>query len=133
MLLTSLPADKKIGILTASAELLIPSPALKNSGVSKEMMKRVVIYGNEEGIQMKRVTEETGSFNPKALEKELVDLAIKMVKENPDIEIIVLECTEFPPYAHAIQEAVNLPIWDFTTMTEFMHMGAMRKPFTGWK
>ena len=133
MLLSSLPADKKVGVLTASAKLLIPSPALTNSGVSEEMKKRVVIYGNEDGVQMKRVTQETGSFNPKALEQELVDLAKKMVKENPDIAIIVLECTEFPPYAHAIQEAVNLPIWDFTTMTEFMHMGSMRKPFTGWK
>ena len=38
-------------------------------------MKRVVIYGNEDGEQMKKITGETGRFNPKALEKELVDLA----------------------------------------------------------
>jgi len=23
-------------------------------------------------------------------------------------------------------------VWDFVTMTEFMHAGAMRKPYTGW-
>jgi len=133
MLLNTIGKDKKVGVLTASAKLLIPSPLLKGSGVSEEDMKRVVIYGNENGKQMKLITGETGSFSPKALEKELVDLAKKMVKENPDISIIVLECTEFPPYAHAIQKAVGLPIWDFTTMTDFMHSGAMRKPFTGWK
>ena len=46
-------------------------------------MSRVVIYGNEDGEQMNRITGETGRFNPKALEKELVDLATKMVTEAP--------------------------------------------------
>jgi hypothetical protein len=132
MLLTSVGANKKVGVLTANAELLIPSPALKNSGVSDEDMSRVVIVGNEKGEEMNRITGETGSFSPKALEKELVDLAVKMVKQHPDIGAVVLECTEFPPYAHAIQDAIRLNVWDFVTMTNFMHAGAMRKPFTGW-
>jgi len=132
MLLTSVGANKKVGVLTASKKLLMPSPALKNSGVSDADMKRIVVYGNEDGKEMQKVTGETGRFNPKKLEKELVDLAKQMVKENPDVGAIVLECTEFPPYAHAIQEAVRLNVWDFVTMTNFMHAGAMRKPYTGW-
>jgi ribosomal protein S16 len=132
MLLTSVGANKKVGVLTANAELLIPSPALKNSGVSDKDMNRVVIVGNENGKQMKRITEETGSFNPKKLEQELVKLAVDMVEKHPDIGAIVLECTEFPPYAHAIQDATRRNVWDFVTMTNFMHAGAMRKPYTGW-
>lgn len=132
MLLTSVGANKKVGVLTASKKLLMPSPALKYSGVSDAELKRIVVYGNEDGKEMQKVTGETGRFNPKKLEKELVDLAKKMVKENPDVGAIVLECTEFPPYAHAIQDAVRLNVWDFVTMTNFMHAGAMRKPYTGW-
>ena len=132
MLLISVGSNKKVGILTASKKLLMPSPALKNVGVTAEDMKRIVVYGNENGEQMKLITGETGRFNPKALEKELVDLAKKMVKEHPDVGAIVLECTEFPPYAHAIQNAIRRNVWDFVTMAEFMHAGAMRKPYTGW-
>jgi len=132
MLLTSVGANKKVGILTASKKLLMPSPAIKNSGVSDADKKRLVVYGNEDGKQMNRVTGEAGSYSPKKLEKELVDLAKKMVKENPDVGAILLECTEFPPHASAIQKAVRLNVWDFVTMTEFMHAGAMRKPYTGW-
>jgi len=132
MLLTSVGSDKKVGILTASKKLLEPSPALKNSGVRDEDMSRIVIYGNEDGEQMKRITGETGSFNPKALEKELVELAKTMVNEHPDVGAVVLECTEFPPYAHAIQNAIRRSVWDFVTMTNFMHAGAMRKPYAGW-
>lgn len=133
MLLTSVGANKKVGVLTANKELLMPSPALKYSGVSADDIKnRLVVYGNENGEQMKLITGETGKFSPKALEKELVDLAKTMVKEHPDVGAIVLECTEFPPYAHAIQDAVRRNVWDFVTMTNFMHAGAMRKPYRGW-
>jgi hypothetical protein len=132
MLLISIGSNKKVGILTASKKLLMPSPALKNVGVTDEDMKRIVVYGNEDGEQMKLVTGETGRFNPKALEKELVDLATKMIKEHPDVGAVVLECTEFPPYAHAIQNAIRRNVWDAVTMTNFMHAGAMRAPFTGW-
>jgi len=132
MLLISVGDNKKVGILTASKKLLMPSPALKNVGVSDEDMKRIVVYGNEDGEQMKLITGETGRFNPKALEKELVDLGTKMIREHPDVGAVVLECTEFPPYAHAIQNAIRRNVWDFTTMANFMQDGAVRKPFTGW-
>lgn len=132
MALTAVGANKKVGVLTASAKLLIPSPALKNSGVSEEDMNRVVIYGNENGKEMNKITGEKGRFSPAKLEKELVNLAKKMVKKHPDVSVIILECTEFPPYAAAIQRAVRRSVWDFTTMANFMHAGAMRTPFTGW-
>ena len=132
MLLTSVGSNKKVGVLTANKELLMPSPAFKNVGVTAEDMKRIVVYGNEKGKEMLKVTGETGRFNPKALEKELVDLAKKMINEHPDIGAVVLECTEFPPYAHAIQNAIRRNVWDFVTMTNFMHAGAMRKPYKGW-
>ena len=132
MVLTAVGDNKKVGILTANAKLLIPSPALKNSGVREEDMERLVIVGNEDGVQMNKVTGETGQFNPAALRDELVALATKMTEEHPDIGAIVLECTEFPPYAYAIQEATRLPIYDFITMTKFMHEGAMHRPYTGW-
>ena len=132
MALIAVGSNKKVGVLTANGKLLKAAPALKNSGVADKDMSRVVIYGNEDGKQMNNVTGEKGQFSPKGLEKELVALAKKMVKEHPDIGAIVLECTEFPPHAFAIQEAVRLPMYDFVTLTKLMHAGAMQKPYTGW-
>ena len=133
MLLISVGSNKKVGILTASKKLLMPSPALKNVGVTDEDMKRIVVYGNEDGEQMKLVTGETGRFNPKALEKELVDLAVEMVKEAP-------RHRGGGARMHGISPRMRMPsrtqyvasVWDFVTMTNFMHAGAMRTPFTGW-
>ena len=94
MLLAALGTDKKVGVMTANSDLLIPSPALRYSGVRDEDMKRVVIYGVQNGEQMQHITGEKGRFSPKAFEKELVDLAVKMVREHPEIGAVVLECTE---------------------------------------
>ena len=66
------------------------------------------------------------------LERDLVGIARKMVDANPEIGAIVLECSEFPPHAHAIQDAVRRPVWGFTTMAYWIHAGLIRKPFTGW-
>jgi hypothetical protein len=132
MALIAVGSNKNVGVLTANGKLLKASPALKNCGVADKDMSRVVIYGNEDGKQMNNVTGEKGQFSPKGLEKELVALAEKMVKQHPDIGAIVLECTEFPPHAFAIQEAVRLPMYDFVTLTKLMHAGAMQKPYTGW-
>jgi len=41
-----------------------------------------------------------------------------MVAENPDIGALLLECTLFPTHAWAIQEAVQLPVYVFTTLID---------------
>jgi hypothetical protein len=130
MVMASIRPDQKVGILTADGPKLKEAPALKNCGVTD--MNRVVIYGAEKGPEMKNILGTKGHYSLKALEKELVALGRKMVKEHPEVGAVVLECSEFPPHAFAIQNAIRLNVWDFTTMTNWMHAGAMRKPFTGW-
>jgi hypothetical protein len=54
-----------------------------------------------------------------------------MLKENPDIGAILLECTELSPHAVAVQDAVRMPVWDYTTLTKWIYSGTVRRPFTG--
>ena len=56
----------------------------------------------------------------------------RLEAENPDVGPIILECTEFPPHTHAIQEAVHKPVKGFTTMAYWIHQGIVRKLFSGW-
>jgi hypothetical protein len=44
----------------------------------------------------------------------------------------VLECANLPPYAKAIQDAVNLPVFDFVTLTNFVYSAVLRREFTGF-
>ena len=58
----------------------------------------------------------TGVYNPAKVEQEIVDVAKQMLQENDDIGAILLECTELSPHAVAVQNAVRMPVWDYTTL-----------------
>ena len=65
-------------------------------------------------------------------EHELVGLAEEAIKQDPAIGSFLLECTELPPYAWAIQKAVKMPVFDFTTLVNWVYYGVVRRPFAGF-
>ena len=130
MVLASMGRDQKVGVLTADGSKLEVAPALENCGVTDR--ERVVIYGVENEPEAVNILSTSGHLNLSNLERDLVNVAKRMVAENPDVGAIILECTEFPPHAHAIQDAAHKPVWGFTTMAYWIHNGLVRKQFTGW-
>ena len=130
IILRALKPNHKVGIICANGRVLSSAPALKNCGI--EDLCRVVIAGAEGLSQMQNVLQGTGHFNNVKFEQELVGLAKQIVKENSEIGAILLECTEMPPYAHAIQKAVSLPVFDFITMINWVYDAVVRRPFAGY-
>ncbi len=124
----SLRPDRKVGIVCFSSTVLGTAPALDNCGIDRS---RIVITGAQELSQVKAI-DTTGQYNPSLLGQELVGLHKKFVSENPDIGAILLECSMFPPYASAVQEAVRMPVFDFTTMINFAYNAVVRRPFAGY-
>ena len=128
--LATMGPDQKVGVLTADGSKLKVAPALEYSGVTD--LDRVVIYGVENEPEAANILGTSGHLNMANLERDLVGIARDMVEANPDVGAIVLECSEFPPHAHAIQDAVRRPVWGFTTMAYWIHAGLIRQPYTGW-
>jgi Asp/Glu/hydantoin racemase len=62
---------------------------------------------------------------------ELVRVAKRMVSEHPEVGAIVLECTNMPPYAAAIQKEINLPIFDIYTLVIMVYHAVVKKNFSG--
>jgi len=65
------------------------------------------------------------------VEAEVAEAARGLVGEHPDIGAIVFECVDLPPYAHAVQEATGLPVYDITTLVNHALGALVRRPFTG--
>ena len=128
--LASLGSSQKVGILTADGSKLEVAPALEYCGVTD--LSRVVIRGVENEPEAVNILSTSGHLNLRNLERDLVGVARKMVDEHPDIGIIILECSEFPPHAHAIQDAVRRPVWGFATLANWIFAGTVRQPYTGW-
>jgi hypothetical protein len=96
-----------------------------------QLNERIVIQGAE-GPEFTKALYQTGEpFSVHKLEKEIVAAAQKIVKRDKNIDAILLECTELPPAAYAVQDAFRLPVWDYTTPTKWIHDGCLRRPFTG--
>ena len=52
-----------------------------------------------------------------------------MVSRHPDIGAIVLECTNMPPYAFALREALGLPVYDIYSLITWLHAGLRPREF----
>jgi len=122
--------NAKVGIITADSASL-SADLLAAVGVSDAT--RLVIGGLEDCRQFYQFAiEESGTLDAAAVEKEVVDLTRAMVADNPEVRAILLECSLLPPYAAAVQEAVNLPVFDYITMINFVFSAVVKQRYTGF-
>ena len=133
MMVHSMPGRKKVGVITANGPQLMKTQAIQNCGLSLEDKEnRIVVMGCEGGAEFSSaIMANTGVYNPALVEQEIVAVAKQMLAENDDIGSILLECTELSPHASAVQNAVRMPVWDYTTLTKWIYSGCLRRPFVG--
>ncbi len=119
-----------VGIVTADSKSL-SAELLAAVGVSDPTT--VVIGGLEDSQHFYQFAiEETGSLDAEAVEKEVVTVARNMVAENPRIRALLLECSLLPPYGAAVQAAVNLPVFDYITMINFVFSAVVKQEYRGF-
>ena len=100
-------------------------------GVSLEIP--IAIAGMESQPEFKSaILEEKGTLDTLKIEDEVTGVARQLQQDHPDIGSILLECSDLPPYATAVQGAVNLPVFDFITMINYVHSSLVRMPFKGF-
>lgn len=73
------------------------------------------------------------SFTTEAMEADMVAASCDLVSEHPSVGALLFECTNRAPYAHAVQAAVGLPIFDLQiqTLVEFVYASQHRRPYIG--
>jgi len=130
-----LKKDKKIGILT-SLKKFLTKKHLETIDVESFPM---VIYGMDNATEWQsklhsatRPNFENPVMDIDKIEREIVELAKTMAKENPDVGAIVCECHNMAPYASSIQKATGLPVFDITTLMKYVYSSIIRKEFRGW-
>ena len=124
-----LKPNQKVGIICAVAPALTPK-LLSQCGVDN--LSEVVIAGAQDLSEFRNIIDCTGHFDSYKLEQQLVGLAKEFVTKNPDIGALLLECSDMPPYAWAIQNAIKLPVFDFITLINWVQNAVVRRPFAGF-
>jgi len=129
VIMRALKPAQKVGIICAVAKAFTPS-LLAQCGVND--LSRVVVVGAQDCPEFRNIIEGTGRFNSYKIEQELVGLAKELVSQNPEVGAILLECSDMPPYAWAIQNAVRLPVFDFISLINWVYCAVVRRPFAGF-
>ena len=102
----------KVGILTISRSSLSPQ-FRAHVGISDD----VPIGSTEGGNEFSNaILENRSSFDVERCRQDNVSAAKELVKHNPDIRAVLLECTNMPPYSSAISEATDLPVYSINTL-----------------
>ena len=123
----TLPPGKRVGVVTVSAGSLTPAH-LEGAGVPLD----TPIAGTENGLEFFRVLikAEKDDMDVDLAERDVVNAALDLVARNPDVGAIVLECTNMPPYAAAVQAATGLPVYDIYSMITWFHAGLRPRVFS---
>jgi Asp/Glu/hydantoin racemase len=90
------------------------------------------VEGLAPGSSLQRsLLEDLPTLDAAAAEREVVAAALSLVRRDPQVGAIVLECTNMPPYAAALQAALDLPVYDIYAMIAWFHAGLRPRSFNG--
>jgi len=128
---TIIKPGQKIGVLTADKSS-ITQRLLESCSVSKELQKNLIIKDLRHEKEFSCILEGRGEFDNGKVKEEVVSKAIEIVSEYPETGAILLECSDMPPYAFAVQEATQLPVFDFITLINWLHNSVTQKPYSGF-
>ena len=101
----------RVGIITADAQALKPE-TLPRNGIDPE-----VIVGLEASPAFRAaIVDGAAELDPVAISHEVRMVAQSLAVTHPDLEAVILECTNLPPYIEEISKILRVPIYDATTL-----------------
>lgn len=93
-----------------------------------------VIYGTEGEEEFScAILDDKMELDGRKSKEELIRVAKRMLLEHPEVGAVVLECTNMPPHAAAIQREINLPIFDIYTLVVMVYHAVVKKDFSGFE
>jgi Asp/Glu/hydantoin racemase len=124
-----LKPSKKVGIITIHAKSLTREH-LAATGVDKIPY---IIMGTESEKEFSRaILDDEMELDVAQSQKDLIRVAKRMKEDHPEVGAIVLECTNMPPFASAMQKEIGLPIFDIFTLVHMVYQSVARKEFCGF-
>jgi hypothetical protein len=123
----TLPPGRRVGVITVSAASLTPRH-LEAARVPLD----TPVAGTETGREFFRVLikAEKDDLDVDLATQDILDAGNSLLTRHPDIGAIVLECTNMPPYAHALREATGLPVFDIYSLINWFHAGLRPRDFS---
>ncbi len=125
---TAISSKKNIAVFAASKDN-INDELLKKVGSD---MDRLVLVDVGSMESFAGIRYGSCSFDNRRLTEDLSRMAKELTESDRSIGAILLECSDLPPYAKAIQAATGLPVFDFNTMIDLLYHSVVQKTYYGY-
>lgn len=117
--LAAIIAGEPIGVLTASKSSLTESHL---KGVDAHQYRTIIKGMDEMPAFSGAIIKEEIELDEEVVAKEMKQITAQWIAEHPELKAIVLECTNMPPYKEEIRKVTNLPIFDITTLMNYIQL-----------
>lgn len=125
MIYATLPAGKRVGIITISKASLTPEH-LSAAGVPAD----TPIVGTEGGRTFTTaILDGHPEIDFDACREDLLEAARTMVAQHADVGAMVLECTNMVPYAADIRRETGLPVFSIYTFVTWFQASLLPRRF----
>lgn len=128
-------ANKIVGIIVFSKDFLT-NAHLEAVGI--QLGSNYVIEGMLESGICPEITNLYMEPNPllrganyDKIAQELTQLAVDFYQRYPNMGALLLECSGTPPFARAIQQAINLPVFSWGTLLDYAYSVAVHRNYYG--
>ena len=75
------------------------------------------VEGLQPGCELQsRILSDDTVLDLRQASEDVVDAAVRLVARHPEVEQVVLECTNMPPYRSAVAQATGRPVHDLETL-----------------
>ena len=115
----TLPAHRKVGVVTYSAAALTPA-LLELCGAPAYTPVAGV---DAQGYFASTIRRGSDRLDSARMSADVVDAARHLVAQHQDVGAIVLECANMPPYRDAVAAATELPVFDAAQLVAWFHRG----------
>ena len=124
----TLPPGRRVGVVTISAATLTPAH-LRSAGAPED----TPVVGVDPAGELYRVIigGEWETLDPARAEADVVRAGRALLARHDRIGAIVLECTNMPPYAAALADAVGLPVFDAHSLVRWLYFGLRPQRWNG--
>jgi len=109
--------DRKVGVITASAENLTPAHFEAVDAPGDTPVEGLPADGSFAATFLRNGL----TLDRDAVEREAVAAGRALVAKHPGVDTVVLECTNLPPYKAALKAALGLPVFDVLDLLADFH------------
>ena len=117
--LSVIPSTCKCGVVTLFRDVLYNGYLSYIVGNNTE---RIVLADMSQAFEFRRMIEnDRADVNESLLRKEVFNASVQLARSDPSISALIMECSDMTPYSAAVRNAINIPVYDYTTLARMAY------------